>query len=350
VSGVIAAADDNMGITGVAPGALILPVRVIGPGVPDLVMVRAIPKGIMWAAANGADVINLSLGGSVDDLGEPARKTICDAVAVAAKTAVVIVASGNEGAEGNPLNVPASCPGALSVTSVGPDLRASHFTSFDLTVGISAPGTDVLSTAPLAMSRSGYEEWSGTSMAAPHVSGAAALAVAAHSGMSASEVTALIKATATDLGPEGPDPMFGAGLVNAAKLAGGSGETVGEVFHLRALSGFHNRGRVLLSWTPPGSAAVDRYEVSTLDSDQPVAVVSGGDVRTLLDTSLLNGASTVVVTAVTRSGQRIPSAPLVYAARTVDVHTDDRVDTPVLPPAYGDSSGVRGAAWLWPAD
>ena len=291
-------------------------------------MVKAIPQGILWAVANGAEVINLSLGSSVDDLGEPARTAICDAVAVAAKTAVVIVAQGNGGGDGNPLNAPASCPGALSVTSVGPDLRSSYFTSFDATAGISAPGTDVLSTVPLATSRSGYEEWSGTSMAAPHVSGAAALAVATHRGMSASEIGDLLRATATDLGPEGPDPMFGAGLVNASAVAGGRSETVGEVFHLRATSASPKNGRVLLSWVPPGNAVVDRYEVSALGSQTPVAVVPGVDVRTLLDTSLLDGASTVIVTAVTRSGQRIPSAPLVYEPRTVNA--DDQAGTPTL--------------------
>jgi thermitase len=224
VSGIIGAASGNgIGVESVAPGATILPVRVLGDdggGSTDTVA-----KGVDYARTHGADVINLSLGSDVPLVGAMGGDAFDAAVHRALAAGIVVVAaSGNNGV---PLcEQPAARDGLLCVGAVDKREQRSFFSSFGSGLGLVAPGgsgtgvpgEDVLST----YTGSGYEELAGTSQAAPHVSGVAALLVAR--GVRGQAAVRRILATATDLGAPGDDPEYGAGLVNArAAVAGLSG-------------------------------------------------------------------------------------------------------------------------------
>ncbi|MEO8356949.1 MAG: S8 family serine peptidase [Chloroflexota bacterium] len=162
VSGVIAAnMNDGIGIAGVAPNAQIMPLRVLNAsGVGSYSDVAA---AIVYAADNGAQVINLSLGGS-----NPSS-TLENAVNYAiTKGVVVVAAAGNNGTEG--ALYPAAYPDVIAVGSVDPNLEHSSFSNYGSQIDIWAPGRDILTTK-----RDGsYGLVSGTSFATPYVAGAEA--------------------------------------------------------------------------------------------------------------------------------------------------------------------------------
>lgn len=185
VSGTIAAENNGYGATGVAYNALIMPVQVLsasGSGT-----WAGVAAGIRYAVDNGADIINLSLGGGYSS-------AIESALAYASQNNVfVAAAAGNEYA-GVP-GFPAQHSSSLSnVLSVGAHTSSNFRSSFSNRVGgsgavqVDAPGSGVYSTVP----GEGYANYSGTSMASPHVAGLAALALSANPNLSASELRQLI--------------------------------------------------------------------------------------------------------------------------------------------------------------
>jgi type VII secretion-associated serine protease mycosin len=206
VAGIIAAAAGNgKGIAGAAPGARILPVRVLGANGSGTV--ADVLEGIIWAADHGADVINLSLGGGGGD------RTYATAIQYALdKGSVVIAAAGNEALEGNPPSYPGADPGALAVAAITRSGDRASFSNYGSYVDLAAPGAAIYSTIP-----SGYASWSGTSMATPYVSAAAALLAARHPDFSPTQIRDLLERSARDLGAPGRDDAFGAGLVHPAQ-------------------------------------------------------------------------------------------------------------------------------------
>ena len=213
VAGIVAArAGNGTGVSGVAPGARILPVRVFdeqGSG-----WASDIANGIVWVANRGASVINLSFGSAVPS---PA---IAAAVRHAqGRGALVVAAAGNEGPDGS-RPYPVSLPDVLGVAAVDPGSSAAPFSTTGPMVDLAAPGEGVLSTVPRALDERRYAKHSGTSMSSPYVAAAAALVRSAEPGLSAAEVAARLVGTAQDLGPSGRDDATGAGLIDPARAVG----------------------------------------------------------------------------------------------------------------------------------
>ena len=240
VAGVIAERVNNgRALTGIAYGATIMPVRVLDEqGLGDAV---AIARGIRFAARTGAHIINLSLE---FDSSVPASQIpeVLSAIRYATRRgALVVGASGNEALR--IVAYPARANGVLSVGATTEHLCQAEYSNDGRGLDIVAPGggadaaieedpehcrpngrpgRDIFQLTFLGSVRrfglpGGYQ---GTSMAAPHVSGVAALVVA--SGVIGRRPTPRaiedrLKATARDLGPPGPDERYGAGLVDAAK-------------------------------------------------------------------------------------------------------------------------------------
>ena len=165
VSGVIAAnLNDGIGIAGVAPNAQIMPLRVLNAqGVGSYSDVAA---AIVYATDNGAQIINLSLGGS------SSSSTLESAINYADSHGVMVIAAA--GNTGGSVLYPAAYEPVIAVASVDRDLQRSSFSSYGPEIDLLAPGRDILTTK-----RDGsYGLVSGTSFAAPHVAGVAAVEIA----------------------------------------------------------------------------------------------------------------------------------------------------------------------------
>ena len=230
VAGTIGATgNDGVGVSGINWAVRIRPVRVLGTGsgstydvVQGLLYAAGYPvedgAGHTIQAARGAQIINMSLGGAVD------ATLLRDAVnAVSDAGSLIIAAAGNAGVSAP--HYPAAYPEVLSVSAVGPDMRLPSYSNFGSTIDIAAPGGDleggdasfgVISTTwDFTRGIPRYDRMQGTSMAAPHVAGVAALLVAQNPGMSAEEIRTRLTRYAVDAGPPGPDNFYGAGIVNA---------------------------------------------------------------------------------------------------------------------------------------
>ena len=192
-------------ISGVAPKAKILPVKVMDDtGKSDGF---AIAKGIVYAVEQGAEIINLSLGTT-------AETSLLDAAIDYAlgKGVLIVASSGNEGKEGE--NYPSSADGVLCVGAVDAKLWKASFSNYGPKVDLVAPGVLVAAAAP----QGGAVLMSGTSAAAPLVSGAAASLWSENRNLSADDVARKLMAEADDLGSPGADDWYGAGLVNMHRV------------------------------------------------------------------------------------------------------------------------------------
>lgn len=235
VAGIAAAATDNgVGIAGVAPDAKIMPVKVLEKGSGKTAGIAA---GIRWAATNGADVINLSLGSlrgaqalTITGLSADIR----DAVAYARDKGVVVVAAAGNDFQFPLCSTPAFEDGALCVTSTDKREAPSAFSNQGIKPGlmaVAAPGgsllpacgEDVVSTVPADTGQAAacgygtsYDEYAGTSMATPHVAGVAALLAA--QGRSAEDILKVLLATSRqgNTNVRGAfSPQYGWGIVDA---------------------------------------------------------------------------------------------------------------------------------------
>jgi subtilisin family serine protease len=235
VSGTIAAAANNgLGGTGITWKGKILPVRTLGTGGGTHYQFA---RGFLYAAGllkapdpinrSPAKIINYSGGGSHSRTKEDAVK------AVNAAGVIMVCAAGNSGAR---IDYPAAyspkyplviCVGATNYANGVP--KRAFYSSKGLSMNIVAPGGDisqdsdhdgnpdgVLSTTwDFTTNTASYDYWMGTSMAAPHATGLAALMLAC--GCPAGRVRAILQDTATDLGPAGFDTLYGYGLIDADK-------------------------------------------------------------------------------------------------------------------------------------
>lgn len=213
VSGIAAAtADNDEGIAGVAVDAEIQALQACI----EVCTFADVAAATVYAADNGADVANLSLGGNPSD-------TMDEAIGHADDTGMVLVgAAGN----GDSVDYPASDDRVMAVSATDKDDELTTFSSTGPEIDVAAPGDSVLSTQPGV---AGYGERSGTSQAAPHVSGLAALLVSM--GADADQVRAAITAGADEMQGLTREEQ-GAGRLNVARslaaIPGGASGTVAE--------------------------------------------------------------------------------------------------------------------------
>lgn len=210
VAGIAAALNNTIGVVGAAPLADLYAVKVLnrnGSG-----FLSDVIEGIQWAVASGMQVINMSLGSSSD------VQSMHDAVIGAYNAGVVVVAAA--GNSGGAVSYPAAYPEVIAVSATDQNNNLASFSSRGPEVDLAAPGVSIYST----YKGTGYATLSGTSMAAPHVAGAAALVLNTPVGAydadadgvwDPAEVKNKLQSTATDLGDVGLDNLYGYGLVNA---------------------------------------------------------------------------------------------------------------------------------------
>ena len=257
------------GVVGVAPKAELLSVSVwlgsenpAGKNIDD-----QIPAAVKWAVDAGAKVINMSLGSTSTSW----PQSWDDAFAYAeAKDVVIVAAAGNRKSGSEQVGAPATIPGVLAVGGLDRDGSASvDSSSQGISIGVSAPAEDLAGGLP----GGGYARWSGTSGAAPIVSGVAALIRSKYPEMSAAQVINRIISTAIPKGEGVPNAIYGYGVLDAA-AALSAGVPVVEKNPLGSIDEWirvHRRGVV----TPPakdGKSVVLQPKPTLTDARAPVAI------------------------------------------------------------------------------
>lgn len=295
VAGTVAAVNNTQGGVGVAYDASIMPLRVLG--VDGSGADADIAEAILFAAgepnasntlpALNASVINLSLGGP--GFSNSLQAAINTAVA---KGVIVIAAAGNESSSS--AFYPAAFSNVISVSAVGQTKVLAPYSNFGSTISVAAPGGNmqqdangdgnvdgVLST----VNANSYAWFQGTSMAAPHVAGVAALMKSVDVDLNASTFKSLLESglLTDDLGVAGKDDSFGYGLINASKAMAAAGTPI---------PGF-------LSVNPP-SVSFDGLNTSTT-----VSMTNGGSSGVINITSIsdVDNSNMVDATWLTVTGQ-----------------------------------------------
>ncbi|MGC9543455.1 S8 family peptidase [Streptomyces sp. UG1] len=286
VAGTIAAVTNNgKGVAGIAHGAKISPVRVLGKcGGYDSDIIDA----ITWASggtvsgvpanANVAKVINMSLGGG----GSCTTATQSAINAAVNRGTTVVVAAGNSNA--NAANYsPASCNNVISVAASDREGNRSYYSNFGSVVDIAAPGGETnsvtgngilstLNSGAQGPSSENYKYYQGTSMAAPHIAGLAALMKSANSSLTPAQIESAIKTNSRAL-PGTCSGGCGAGLADAAKtvqaVSGGSGGSTG---------GTTFTSTTAVSIPDNGSAIESPITVSGRSGNAPSALQVGVDI------------------------------------------------------------------------
>jgi serine protease len=321
VAGTIAALSNNgSGVAGVAFGARVVPVRVLGKcgG-----YTSDIASGIVWASGgavtglpanpNPARVLNLSLGGSgaCDTTSQNAIN------AARSRGAVVVVSAGNSNADASGFS-PASCNGVITVAAVNRGGGRAYYSNFGARVTVAAPGGDmrssaangILSTLNAGRTAPGvdsYAWYQGTSMAAPHVAGVAALMLSRNPALTPDDVAARLRSSAR------PFPAActgcGAGIVDASAAidaAGGNGapppSSVAEVESNNSLGTAQAVTRpVTVSGTMGSTTDSDFFRVS-LGAGQTLTATLAPNAASDYDLYLYNSAGTQVASSIQGTG------------------------------------------------
>lgn len=275
VAGTIAAVTNNgLGVAGVAPSARIVPVRVLGTcgG-----YTSDIAAGVVWASggtvsgipanAYPARVLNLSLGGS-GACGTTMQNAINSA---RSRSAMLVIAAGNSNTNASNAS-PANCAGVITVGATTRTGARTSFSNYGSIVDVAAPGEGILSTLNAGSTVPGADSYvpkSGTSMAAPHVAGVAALMLAKNAALTPDQVESMLKSSARafPVSP-GTTTTIGAGIVDAKKAvdtAMGSqptalaeGESNNTVATARAVTVAHAR----IAGTVASTTDTDYFRVS----------------------------------------------------------------------------------------
>ncbi|MDZ7968334.1 MAG: S8 family peptidase [Nostoc sp. DedSLP03] len=188
VSGTIAGENNNYGVTGIAYDAKIMPVKALdssGSG-----SYSSISKGIRYAVDNGANVINLSLGGG------SSNRTLESAINYASsKGVIVVMAAGNDGGSSPEYPARYASKSGIAVGAVDKNNNLADFSNRSGTnqiAYVTAPGVNIYSSVP----NNQYATYSGTSMAAPHVAGIVALMLSANPNLTDAQVRQIVTETA----------------------------------------------------------------------------------------------------------------------------------------------------------
>ena len=213
VAGIIAAERNGIGVVGIAPNASLYAVKVLdgsGHGLTSWVI-----AGIEWAVENDMDVVIMSSGTKEDS--QPLR----DACRNASDAGVLLVAAAGN-THGGDVTYPARYDSVIAVTATYLNDSQASFSPIGPEVELAAPGVNILSTT----SDDGYGNLSGTSQAAPHVAGTAALIISSNlpdvnddGVVNNEDVRLQLQSTAQDLGDPGKDDTYGYGLVDAFIMA-----------------------------------------------------------------------------------------------------------------------------------
>lgn len=206
VAGTVAAINNNIGVVGSASKSDIYAVKVLnnnGTGT-----ISQVIEGIEWSIDNNINIISMSLGSQENS------QALHEIIKQAYNNGILIVAAaGNRGKGSNTLLYPANYPEVLSVGATDENHKRANFSSTGPLLDIVAPGVNILSTT----SNGGYGILSGTSMATPHVTGAAAAIWAKDINLTNEDVENILIQSATPLGERNE---YGNGLVNLAKALG----------------------------------------------------------------------------------------------------------------------------------
>lgn len=211
VAGIISAQQNATGIVGVAPEATLITIKVLGKN--NFSVSNSIEKGLDYCIKIKPDIINMSLGGAC-----PMGAVLEKIKTLYSMGIIVICAAGNDGTEN--ILCPAQFDETVAVGSYSPSTVRSRslFSSYGETLDVMAPGEEIVSTWLNAQ----YAVLSGTSMAAPFISGIVALMLAYFKSqnikLSVDEIKGLLINNCIDIGAKGKDKYSGWGVVNPEQI------------------------------------------------------------------------------------------------------------------------------------
>ncbi len=242
------------GVIGIAPNAKLLSISV-GLGLEGADTDRQIAQAVRWAADQGADVINLSVSRASRNWPASWDEAFLYAME---KDVVIVAASGNKLDGLSSPTAPATIPGVISVTAVDREGNASAVSGAEgIGISVAAAGIDMVGSYP----NQDPKNWSGSSAAAPIVSGLLALMIEADPSASSSDLIERLISTAKDLGEKGYDKDFGYGLISPSSAVSSR------------LSSIENPLGSLASWIElyRPSAPVDQAELLIPPQSGPIA-------------------------------------------------------------------------------
>jgi hypothetical protein len=254
-------------LLGVAPGARILAVHAFSPDQQNSAQATTqhVLAGIDWAIEKGARIINMSFAGPYDPMLQLALKKAHD------KGIVLIAAAGNAGPRSQPL-YPAADENVIAVTAIDANDRLLPQANQGPHIALAAPGVSILEPAASA----GYQLTTGTSVAAAHVSGVAALIIERKPDIDFAALENILFSTAKDLGPKGRDSQFGFGLVDPHRALDALADKI---------AGDHSQSPTAVAATSAATAVSETFRVSQLaPGGAPIAAPrstqpEGDDVR-----------------------------------------------------------------------
>ncbi|MHC6175709.1 S8 family serine peptidase [Glutamicibacter endophyticus] len=291
------------GMLGVAPEADLLSVSLwMGGNNPAGVSVEEqIPKAVRWAVDNGAKVINMSLGST-----SPAwPESWDDAFKYAEdKDVVIVAAAGNRSGGMSQVGAPATIPGVLTVAGVDAQDKASQDSSTEgISIGVAADAEQLVGGLP----GGGYARWSGTSGAAPIVSGVVAMIRSKYPEMKAPQVINRILQTARDVGEPGQDNLYGYGILNA-QAALTAQVPVAEANPMDTITEWirvHRRGKQTPPVNTDPGVSVEKSTIKPIAAPTPVAPEPA---MTGLQATIVIGGGALVLLVLVIGGLQIASA------------------------------------------